>query len=345
MSTITPLEERLNNQECRNWIKVCHALTILQEGMGEFCNTFKNNLHTNILGDSQTKGMFVQCTLGCSRKPNYNWCDRCSTWKAIICKYHVRKSTQINWSAADSSLWMNDPDEVAKIFRPEKSKDGPFGADLMDYLYLLRSCKMYTNSNSQVLHDVIGIRNNIFHCSSLQLSDTQVKEFILKMKDLLRSCYSDINRCPSASNAFSELKKIELRKITMAQVESSEEFSDVRQLLCGLLDRRLKHMEDMYVRKDRHVRGEDRLKKKKIVRLIMRLTPGCSLVVLVAIALLLCTMRQNSLQCERLKGGMETIIGNINIIIYIFLNFYFNILSFSYLLYFCRKRNLFSYVH
>ena len=87
------------------------------------------------------------------------------------------------------------------------------------------------------------------------------------MKDLLRSCYSDINRCPSASNAFSELKKIELRKITMAQVESSEEFSDVRQLLCGLLDRRLKHMEDMYVRKDRHVRGEDRLKKKKIVRL------------------------------------------------------------------------------
>ena len=56
MSTITPLEERLKNQECRNWIKVCHALTILKEGMGEFCNTFKTIYIQTSLAIHKQKG-------------------------------------------------------------------------------------------------------------------------------------------------------------------------------------------------------------------------------------------------------------------------------------------------
>ena len=302
MSKIASLEDRLNNQECRNWIKVCHALTILKEGMEEFCTTFKNNLHSNVLDYAQTKGAFVDCTLGCSRKPNYDWCMRCSTWKAIIVKYHKGKSTKINWSASDSSIWMNDPDEIAKLFRPEKSLDGRFGDDLMDYLYLLRSCNLQRLSNDQIIHDVISIRNSIFHCSSLRLSETQLHEYLSKMKDLLRLLYSDISRCRAATNAMSEVNSIAQRTITLSQVEKSDEFVDVRQLLCALLDKRLRQQDEKQTTKEAGIKEKDRYRKMKINRFRKSILWGYLQVIIAVVVLWGCIVHHDSMHCDRLKG-------------------------------------------
>ncbi|KAK3599114.1 hypothetical protein CHS0354_016372 [Potamilus streckersoni] len=201
---------RFSDGQYKNWLKCSHSLIIMKEALHDYIDNEVNKLH----GDIQLKVSSISCgsptvtQCGCCSWKNIkitggkhgNWyinCKNsiCDKWLPHILAIHVDpQNPTINWKNADISKWPIDGYQVAKIYMPkgqDKTTKMPEELDSPAILSLMKYCNWFRKDlpNTQILFDLIDIRNKVLHSGDLKVADADKNCWI----DLMIQLLSDLN--------------------------------------------------------------------------------------------------------------------------------------------------------
>ncbi|XP_052761114.1 uncharacterized protein LOC128203655 [Mya arenaria] len=236
--------DSLREEEVQNWIKAALALNITKEGLQIFVEEVLTCVHQDIYNNVRTsKGLpggatCVQCFTENVLK--------CSTPKICTskknCKFHNGPSKQYvpcpngicegvrdeivqhhrfsgpSWKNTNADKWSTIPWEIAKCFLPPdgyKTVSSIKDSDFNGVISVMMNCEDFQNklsfivaTQSNLLTEVRDIGRRIRHSHDQRVKDTELVDFLVKLRTLLEDKTELANR-PEALHAVEQLKKLE----------------------------------------------------------------------------------------------------------------------------------------
>ncbi|KAK3586375.1 hypothetical protein CHS0354_000899 [Potamilus streckersoni] len=205
MATSVP-SEKVRDKEYTNWLKVTLALYYMKSGLHTFIQSEFNCLHQSLVQKiyGGQKVPLLPCSIchaSLVKRNKYtgtwdipNQCGSyCDVWLYELLVFHTSpKSEKIYWNNTDVSLWPFSPWQCAKVFMPRgqlPSSTGPAECDAQALLTLLSNCRHFhrklSPSGLSLTHTVSDIRNKVMHNGEMKLSDTDRKNYIQQIIQLL----------------------------------------------------------------------------------------------------------------------------------------------------------------
>ncbi|XP_052759748.1 uncharacterized protein CXorf38 homolog [Mya arenaria] len=236
--------DSLREEEVQNWIKAALALNITKEGLQIFVEEVLTCVHQDIYNNVRTsKGLpggatCVQCFTENVLK--------CSTPKICTskknCKFHNGPSKQYvpcpnricegvrdeivqhhrfsgpSWKNTNADKWSTIPWEIAKCFLPPdgyKTVSSIKDSDFNGVISVMMNCEDFQNklsfivaTQSNLLTEVRDIGRRIRHSHDQRVKDTELVDFLFKLRTLLEDKTELANR-PEAQHSVEQLKKLE----------------------------------------------------------------------------------------------------------------------------------------
>ncbi|KAL3857953.1 hypothetical protein ACJMK2_012578 [Sinanodonta woodiana] len=214
---------RFSDGQYKNWLKCSLSLIMMKETLHEYTHNAVKQLHGNMTQNissisfaSSTSNQCGSCSsknIRLTENPrkwsiscNNNICDK---WLQRILAFHEEPHNRnINWKNADISQWPVDCYQVAKIFMPkgqDKTVKMPDDLDAPAILSLFKYCNWFRKDlpNTQIMSDLIDIRNKLLHSGEMRVVDGDKDSWI----DLMMQLLSDLNIHVDTQAELEKLKK------------------------------------------------------------------------------------------------------------------------------------------
>ncbi|XP_052760731.1 uncharacterized protein LOC128203370 [Mya arenaria] len=234
----------LKEKEAQNWVKAALALNITKDGLKDFLEDVLTCVHQDIYSTVRTsKGLpsgaacahcFTENVLKCTTP------KICTTTKN--CKFHNGPSKQYvpcpvgicecvrdeivkhhrfsgpSWKNTNADKWSTIPWEIGKCFLPPdgyKTVPSIKDSDFNGVISVMMNCKDFQNKLSfnvatrhNLLTEVRDIGRRVRHSNDQRVMDTELVEFLFKLRTLLEDKTELANR-PKAQHAVEQLKELQ----------------------------------------------------------------------------------------------------------------------------------------
>ncbi|XP_052799191.1 uncharacterized protein LOC128230791 [Mya arenaria] len=237
---MTCYRDQLSKEDTQNWIKAALALNITKEGLQDFVEDALTCVHKDILSTVRTSKRlpsgavcahcFTENVLKC---PTRGICTRtcrfhntlqpapcpkgiCEDVRDEIIQHH--RFTGPSWKNTNADKWCTSPWEIGKCFLPPdgyKTVPSIKESDFNGVLSVMMNCadfetKLSFNvaTTTNLLTEVREIGRRVRHSHDQQIKDTELVDFLFKLRTLLEDKTELANR-PEAQHAVEQLKKLQ----------------------------------------------------------------------------------------------------------------------------------------
>ena len=219
------LENRLNDEGYKNWLKVTQALIHSKEALHDFTRNVIEKIHGDILTRTGLGRCDGTCNTNKGKKPS---CTNCSKWVKEIKSYY---KGIINWKNTEPTKWHDTPWEIAKCFmNPQGSKataasnTGPEKTDLSGILNVLVNCKEFGRNylnNKGHPEKVREVRNGVMHCPTMAFSEDEMKRHVDIIIALLEDgkCLKNLESCKETVRMIKSIRDGEFKICAETEVD------------------------------------------------------------------------------------------------------------------------------
>ncbi|XP_052760388.1 uncharacterized protein LOC128203144 [Mya arenaria] len=236
--------EFLKENDAQNWIKANLALKITKDGLQDFLEDVLTCVHQDIYSTVRTsKGLpsraacahcFTENVLKCptrgictsTRNCRFHNCPQklyapcpngiCEGVRDEIVKHH--RFSGPSWKNTNADKWSTIPWEIGKCFLPPdgyKTVSSIKDSDFNGVISVMMNCEDFQNKLSfnvatkqNLLTEVRDIGRCVRHSHDQRVKDTELVDFLLKLRTLLEDKTELANR-PEAQDAVEQLKKLQ----------------------------------------------------------------------------------------------------------------------------------------
>ncbi|XP_052819698.1 uncharacterized protein LOC128245540 [Mya arenaria] len=236
--------ESLKEKEAQNWVKAALALNITKDGLQDFLEDVLTCVHQDIYSTVRTsKGLpggaacalcFTENVLKCPTRrictshencrfhngpsKQYVPCPNgiCEGVRDEIIQHH--RSSGPSWKNTNAGKWSTIPWEIGKCFLPPdgyKTVSSIKDSDFNGVISVMMNCKDFQNKLSfnvatqpNLLTEVRDIGRRVRHSHDQRVKDTELVEFLFKLRTLLEDKTELANR-PRAQHAVEQLKQLQ----------------------------------------------------------------------------------------------------------------------------------------
>ncbi|XP_052799198.1 uncharacterized protein LOC128230797 [Mya arenaria] len=239
---MTCYRDLLSKKDTQNWIKAALALNITKEGLQDFVENVLTCVHKDIFSTvSTSKSLpsgaicahcFTENVLKCPTRGictstricrfhntlQPNPCPKgiCEDVRDEIIQHH--RFTGPSWKNTNADKWCTSPWEIGKCFLPPdgyKTVPSIKESDFNGVLSVMLNCadfetKLSFNvaTTTNLLTEVRDIGRRVRHSNDQQIKDTELVDFLFKLRTLLEDKTELANR-PEAHHAVEQLKKLQ----------------------------------------------------------------------------------------------------------------------------------------
>ena len=181
-------ENRLNDEEYKNWLKVSQALIHTKEALHDFTREVIGKIHDDILQKTASSRCDGACKTNKGKVPS---CASCTNWVKEIKSYN---KGLLNWKNTEPTKWHDVPWEIAKCFMNAQGSKataaqntGPKKTDVSGIFNVLANCKEFGKylKERRKAESVREIRNKVMHSPTMSFSEDEMKSHLNCMITLL----------------------------------------------------------------------------------------------------------------------------------------------------------------
>ncbi|XP_052821110.1 uncharacterized protein LOC128246747 isoform X1 [Mya arenaria] len=243
--TMASYRDMLREKEAQNWVKAALALNITKEGLQDFVDGVLIDVHQDIYSTVRTSKVlppgtacaqcFTENVLKCptrgictspkncrfhnSHQKMYAPCPNgiCEGVRDEIIQHHMFSGP--SWKNTNADKWCTSHWEIGKCFLPPdgyKTVSSINDSDFNGVISVMMNCKDFQTKLSfnvatqpNLLIEVRDIGRRVRHSNDQRVMDTELVEFLFKLRTLLEDKTELANR-PKAQHAVEQLKELQI---------------------------------------------------------------------------------------------------------------------------------------
>ena len=229
-------ENRLNDEEYKNWLKVSQALIHTKEALHDFTREVIGKIHDDILQKTASSRCDGTCKTNKGKVPS---CASCTNWVKEI-KAHNKGL--LNWKNTEPTKWHDVPWEIAKCFMNAQGSKataaqntGPEKTDVSGIFNVLANCKEFGKylKERRKAETVREIRNKVMHSPTMSFSEDEMKSHLNCMITLLEDevHLKTLEACKTKVRVLESLRDGEFQVCPEVEIDCLEVVLESHELL------------------------------------------------------------------------------------------------------------------